>query len=328
MRLRPYFLVENKGLIKALRAFGFHTALCYHPSILFEEKSTEKVSPALIRPRVCFLRKCLEQGLLKNEQGYQLINESGIQPYFKNGTGFWLQEKYSTYSPYSIPDSPDYTGRIVVYSVITGFYDNIQEVLFKEDNADYLLFTNNPNLKSKTWRIIQVESELNDILLSREIKMLPHQFLDEKYDISIYVDANVVIYGEISQLNRFLNDRITLAVSKHGERDTVKEEIKAIHSLKHIDLTSMNKQYDQYVKRGFHDDLGLAECTVLVRRHKDKELISLMEAWWDEFKNGVYRDQISLMPVIYFHDFRKYCLMPGYVMHNQFCRALPHKRSC
>ena len=49
--------------------------------------------------------------------------------------------------------------KICVYTCITGDYDNLHEIKKKEKDIDYYLFTNNKNIKSKTWKVIYIENE-------------------------------------------------------------------------------------------------------------------------------------------------------------------------
>ena len=254
-----------------------------------------------------------------------MIQKSGIQPCFGKGKELWFEESYSPIWPYCIPNAPKPMGKIVVYTVLTGSYDNVNEVLYKEDGVDYLLFTNNPTLTSTTWKIIMIKSSLDSLLLSREIKMLPHKFLRDEYDFSIYIDANAVIYGEITELTRYLWGNKSLAVSQHSERKSIKEEIEACVTLKGIDRAEAEKQYEKYLRNGFKDDKPLLECGILVRRHKDEKLQELMKAWFEEFNNGVKRDQLSLLPCIDKLSFMDYVVMDGSVWHNQFNRITSHR---
>ena len=192
--------------------------------------------------------------------------------------------------------------------------------------VEYLMFTNNPGITSKTWKVVYVPEDIDNVLLSRKIKILPHQYLPDEYDCSIYVDANAIIYGELSLLTSYLSEDIGFAVSRHHERNSVKEEVSTLIERRMVPSKEATDQYLRYRSEGFKDDLGLAECSILVRKHKEKDLQMLMESWWDEFRRGVRRDQVSLMPCLQRSDYSKFVFMDGYVRHNQFCRIVDHKR--
>lgn len=327
-QLKPLFVTEDERLKVQLKRLEFHPALCAHPSILFghREEATE-CNVHCLSLKLSYLKKAIKIGLLKTEKGHRLMQELGIVEYYGNGVDFWFLESHSPICPYSIPTFTNAHKRIAIYTALTGNYDNVNEILYKEDGVDYLLFTNNRNLRSNTWQIVYIESDLDNVLLSREIKMLPHKYLSEKYDASIYIDANAVIYGKLSQLTNYLNEQVSFAVSKHGERNTVKDEVEVIiQRFKSVDPLQARSQYNQYVKSGFKDDLGLAECTILVRNHNEHSLIELMDAWWTEFQKGIRRDQVSLLPCIAKLQFKAYVLMDGYVRHNQYCKIISHKK--
>lgn len=327
-QLKPLFVTEDGELKEQLKRLEFHPALCAHPSILFghREEATE-CNVHCLSLKLSYLKKAIKIGLLKTEKGHRLMYDLGIAECYGHGVDFWFLESHSPICSYTIPTFTNAHKRIAIYTALTGNYDNVNEILYKEDGVDYLLFTNNRNLRSNTWQIVYIESDLDNVLLSREIKMLPHKYLSEKYDASIYIDANAVIYGELSQLTNYLNEQVSFAVSKHGERNTVKDEVEVIiQRFKSVDPQQARTQYDQYVKNGFKDDLGLAECGLLIRSHNDHQLIPVMEAWWREFNKGIRRDQISILPSIFMLQYKKWTYMDGSIWHNQFCKITPHKK--
>lgn len=64
-----------------------------------------------------------------------------------------------------------------VYTCITGDYDNLIELKNKEKGIDYLCFTNNKRIKSKTWKVIYIEDKtLTDVQLARKTKILGNEY--------------------------------------------------------------------------------------------------------------------------------------------------------
>ena len=43
--------------------------------------------------------------------------------------------------------------KICVYTCITGDYDNLNEIKNIEKGIDYICYTNNKKIKSKTWKV-------------------------------------------------------------------------------------------------------------------------------------------------------------------------------
>lgn len=235
--------------------------------------------------------------------------------------------EYKNYKKYLLsPNEQRPKGRVAVYSVLIGDYDNIKDPLCVSPNVDYLLFTNR-DIKCRVWRTITVSDErLTDLLLSRRIKMLPQEYLPEGYDFSIYIDANVVIWGDITMLLTKFNERCHFAVTAHSVRNTVKDELDELVRLGKVKRDVADIVYAKYKSDGFKDDLGLAECTALVRRCDNERLNSLMQSWWREFStDGLFRDQPSLMYCLWKERYQDYELMEGHVMNNQFCATISHK---
>lgn len=324
--LKPSLIGEEERLRKVLYKRGFHLAICAHPSILFGKRIQNNKTVSFVSLPVLLLKQCIRAGLLTGKREQVLKPELGVQPFFGVCVSYWFDDPHAPIVPYTIPDCPKPEGRIIVYTVLTGDYDNVSEILFKEDGVDYILFTNNPSLKSRTWRVIPIQSDLNDVLLSREVKMLPHKYLNEEYEVSIYVDANVVIYGEISRLTCYLGHGNAFAVSAHSVRKTVKEEINACVKLGKVDGMQAREQYEKYLSEGFKEDQPLLECGILVRKHKDQNLQLLMQNWFNEFRDGIRRDQLSLPPCISRLGYKDYVIMDGSVWHNQFNRLVTHKK--
>lgn len=253
-----------------------------------------------------------------------MANRIGLHSFFLDKEA-WFNSPSSSYIPYEVPEGMTDTKRLVVYTVLTGDYDDVHEILYKEDGVDYLLFTNNPKISSNTWHVFLINEAMDNLFLSRKIKILPHQYLPTRYNRSIYIDANAVIYGELSQLAHYLDEQICFAVSRHHERNSVRDEVIALVDRGMIDQEEAAGQYSRYQSEGFSDQLGLAECSILVRNHQDNDLKDVMELWWEEFKRGVKRDQVSLLPCIQKRHFSGFVFMNGYVRHNQFCRIVSHK---
>ena len=92
--------------------------------------------------------------------------------------------------------------KIIIYTTITGNYDSIKQPLVVEEGVEYVLFTNNREIKDAgVWKVVQISSEQwqgmtereNNILLSRKVKMLPHVYLPVDAEWSIYIDADMLI---------------------------------------------------------------------------------------------------------------------------------------
>ena len=329
--LRPFCIDRSIGEYVSLSAVGFHEAFENNPQIIFQGRKRGVKLCSRWLPNICsVIVHYLETDLWLDPRMHYWWRRIGIaeplieclyllSPHTTSG--------YNDYKKYRIsPEVQKPEGRIVVFTVLTGDYDNIKDPLFISPGVDYILFTNR-EIQRKVWRTVKIENAgLTDIMLSRRVKMLPQEYLPKGYDSSIYVDANVVIFGDITMLTTRLNNNCHFAVTSHSVRQTVKEEMDELVAIGKVDGAVADSIYARYRQEGFKDDYGLAECTVLIRCCNDERLDSLMKTWWEEFStNGLGRDQISIMYSIWKQNYKEYCLLDGHVMNNQFCIAIGHR---
>lgn len=192
--------------------------------------------------------------------------------------------------------------KICVYTCITGNYDNLKDVLVKEDNVDYICFTDNKYLSSSTWKIIYIEDKtLTAHYLSRKIKMLGHPYIDENYDLSIWIDASIIFKRSV---NEFLGDFFDikndlLAACKHNCRNSIKEEALECIRLAKDNEDIIKKQLKLYEEEKFPDNLGLLEMTLIIKRHNNELVKRTMKLWFDMILKYSKRDQLSFMYCLY-----------------------------
>ena len=211
--------------------------------------------------------------------------------------------KNSTFNKYAkLPKTIHYeNNKNIVYTCITGKYDELLEPEVITNNFDYICYTDNPNLTSDVWEIRMIPNELSELskpLINRYIKLHPHVFF-EKYNLSIYVDGSILIKCD---LNKFIEtnnikDNI-ITIPKHPDRDCIYDEAVACSHGKDT-WANMKPQIDRYKEEGFPKNYGLTQNNIIVRKHNDEQCIDLMEKWWNEVRNGSHRDQLSLFYVLW-----------------------------
>ncbi len=238
---------------------------------------------------------------------------------------------------------------VAIYTVITGDYDSVKQPQVVMPGAGYFLFTNNAeivdlcdtqNLCGYRWRgtddcrfsgnigvwKVFLLQETNNILISRKVKMLPHVYLPNGFDTSVYVDANMVITGDFTELVKSLDVSTTMAAFMHSYCNSVREEIDDLIKRGKIKPDEAEKQWQRYVEWGFKDDMGITENGCLIRKHNDVKLKELMELWWQEFKGGCPRDQVSLMPCIHRVKFGGLKMLDGNIHNNKWIKICKHKK--
>ena len=181
----------------------------------------------------------------------------------------------------------------VVYTANFGNYDLIPKIK-AEWNCDFICFTDNPNFSSPGWKIVVVHiDDESASVVNRRYKILPHIYLNE-YELSLYVDGNINIVNDPTELfEKYLATNV-MAIPKHQDRTCAYEEsIICINtSLANKEVTE--KQMLRYKAEGFPANFGMTENNIIFRQHNDKTLILLMNNWWTEYCNGGKRDQLSL----------------------------------
>lgn len=186
------------------------------------------------------------------------------------------------------------TERIVVYTCIAGDYDELHSPQTVEPGVDYVCFSDRPTSKHGIWKTqampCRTGSNASD---NRFVKMHPHRLFPD-HDVSIYVDGNIKVIGDIVLLIHTALARRDIALYEHPFRDCIYAEAEECAAIGHDWYWRIAKQMRRYRKAGFPAHSGLFEGNVIIRRHHSLSVRSLMDAWWTIYSQGVRRDQLSL----------------------------------
>ncbi len=207
-------------------------------------------------------------------------------------------------------DSPDKTiediknNKLAIYTAFTGDYDTLKQPEFIDENCDYICFTDNPNLESDLWTIIQMdESILDNNRKAKQYKLLPHKYLKD-YKYSFWLDGTFKIKGSIREyIYNNIKANSPMLVVVHTERDCVYEEYKASKIIPRYPRAVMEEQVNFYKSQGFPKHYGLGVMGAIFRKHNDADVIKLMEDWWDENIKYTNQDQLSFAYVSWKNDF-------------------------
>ena len=204
--------------------------------------------------------------------------------------------------------------RKLFYTVLTGNYDTLNEINEKLPNWDYICYTDNKNLKSKSWEIRFVDSdlELDPILLSRYYKINNH-LVDMEYDLSVYVDANLRIRGNLDYfLVQAYDSNKSMALLLHPFLNSLEGEVKACIENNKGSRELLENQYTHYLEQGFRDRLPHINARLMIRKCGDPGVRKVMEVWYDQLCTWSKRDQISF----------NYALSRSSPPPNQLCSLL------
>ena len=229
--------------------------------------------------------------------------------------GSWVEEakKFDGYKPITIDEwlerhkmywhvKEPVKGKKVVYTCITGGYDDLKDPKYITEGFDYICFTDNTDIRSDIWEIRPLPDEceeLSQVKKQRYVKINPHKLLSD-YDISIWVDGCVSLNDNLNELlSNVMTDDISVYVPKHPVRNCIYREARAVLSLGRDKKEIVNPQVDRYKKEGFPSDYGLLQSNILIRRHNEEDCIRLMEDWFNELKDNSHRDQLSFNYVLW-----------------------------
>lgn len=156
----------------------------------------------------------------------------------------------------------------------------------------FIAFVDNPG-PNGVWSQKKVcQSFVSSRRNSRIHKILIHQYIDAEY--SLWMDANVALRVPASRLIEEWLSEHDIAIFKHRLRDCIYDEAAICAELKLDDPCLIREQAQAYLSRGFPPQAGLAEASVILRRHT-KQIEAFNNAWWSEYCRFAVRDQISLM---------------------------------
>ncbi|MBO4626180.1 MAG: DUF616 domain-containing protein [Alphaproteobacteria bacterium] len=191
--------------------------------------------------------------------------------------------------------------RGVVYTVMTGNYDNIITHRYLNPEYDYICFTDNAELLANGHSVWQIKPlpfcDGDNATNSRFPKLNPHIALP-KYDNSIYVDANVSIVSKhIFHICEKSNQKIL--IPRHPDRDCIYDETKAVYESNKDTHAAIFGICDLLRLNGYSRKLGLTENNIIYRRHNDKKVIMVDSMWWNMFIKKSHRDQLTFGYVLW-----------------------------
>ncbi len=158
---------------------------------------------------------------------------------------------------------------------------------------------------------------------ARNHKVLLHRWLpDATY--SLWIDGSILFKPDISLTtltDLYLKDT-DLAVFPHRTRSCIYEESLACIAQQKDDPSLIERQMARLRAEGYPPSNGLAETSVVLRRHTPA-MAAFSELWWDEIVRGSRRDQLSFDYAAWKTGLR-YTRFPGTLAANQFCIRRSH----
>lgn len=222
--------------------------------------------------------------------------------------------------------------KLIIYTCITNDYDWLLPPIWRSSNVQYICFTDNTQVKSKGWElrpIPSLPSLTNGIFANRYCKFFPWEVLPV-HDISIYIDANIRVLSDPRPIIMSLQQSgHEWAIPKHPARSDLWQEADACESRNKLNAEEMyllRRQLISYESEGLPRHCGLTENNIIIRFGNRASLEPVMRLWWDEFMNGVKRDQISLPYVLWKTETNVFQLPFNSRDRNPYFRIVPHRK--
>jgi glycosyltransferase involved in cell wall biosynthesis len=181
-----------------------------------------------------------------------------------------------------------------IFTALIGNYDRLTEsTVGKQDNWDYICFTDNKDLTSDFWKIIYVENIGETIIdnykLARHFKTNYHKYLNS-YDNLIWKDARIIINSDLNKYLEKLGDD-DIIFMRHPHAHNINDEMnRVIDCLEKKEI--IDKIKDHYKEEGYNYDNGLIASGIMLFKNNEK-IKKFFIDWWDEIKNYSHRDQLS-----------------------------------
>ncbi|MCP4354991.1 MAG: DUF616 domain-containing protein [Proteobacteria bacterium] len=188
----------------------------------------------------------------------------------------------------------------IVYSALTGGYDEIPSHPYKMKDWDYVLFTDSCKETEKNgWKIQPLQNIIKDTdddntKTARWHKTNPHELFPE-YDYSVWIDCNISIENDLfeTKLEKLIKEKIEIASMTHPIRDCIYTECLACVEAGKESYENIKNIISYLKNEGFPKNNGLFETGVLFRKHNSSKITKCSKLWWSMIENYSKRDQLS-----------------------------------
>jgi glycosyltransferase involved in cell wall biosynthesis len=181
--------------------------------------------------------------------------------------------------------------RKAVFTAIMGGYDELNEPSIVTPGWEYVCFTDNPNLKSETWKLVVSKPESDPVRTARRRKILVHEYLPGR-DLTVWVDGKLKISCNMDDLVARFHGPGPLTMLGHPDRDCIYDEADACKRLKKDDPSVIDAHMAKIRSHGMPKKTGLVDTCVIIRT-SETLIAKLGREWWGLVQYGSRRDQLS-----------------------------------
>lgn len=216
--------------------------------------------------------------------------------------------------------------RIAVYTAISGDYDTIKLPAELLPDADYFLFTDRPAPDTGVFKIRPLPYyHIDPTRMTRYAKTHPHHLLPG-YDLAIWIDANILINGDIAPLiEAFKKSKLPVGAVQHPLRNTIDEEAEACIRYNKEDTAGIREQVAHYDRLNFKTK-ELIESNIMMFDLANAKVPKFLDSWWAEIDAFTRRDQLSLNYSLEKHGIKWHRIMkrPQDARNHPLFTLVPH----
>ena len=169
-----------------------------------------------------------------------------------------------------------------------------------KSSLDFILLTDNPKLRSKTWDIRLIEPVLpNDLIRSqRHLKILGHHAL-KGFQQTLYIDNSILLTAPAEKVFERYAGEAALAMMVHSFRENVLAEFAEV-TVRLLDDPELVAKQKAHYENNFPKMLMQKPYStgIHIKDHSNPNLNSLMKVWYDEVIQYSRRDQLSINAAI------------------------------
>lgn len=182
-----------------------------------------------------------------------------------------------------------------MYTALFGGYEHLVEQPARNDsNCDFVCFTDDPGLESRSWKLVRVEPALpTDPARSvRQLKIIGHELLSES-DESLWIDNRIVLKKSPELLMANWLEHSELAAIAHSDRESVEAEFAAVLNGRLDNPARVREQLAvmKTVAPSVLDEVPL--WGAIIARKKSPNVDYAMRVWMDSVLRYSRRDQLS-----------------------------------
>jgi hypothetical protein len=185
---------------------------------------------------------------------------------------------------------------VIAYTAIYGGYDPLHSHIDHPDVAEWICYTDDPELIHPDWTVIVEPARYAHPRLSAKWRKTHPPLLTDR---SIWLDGSVQPISPrfVTGFLDLLDAGADMAMFRHPQRDNIFDEVAYSAGMRKYEGLPMAAQAAGYAaRRSDARELGLWASTTFAREHRP-HVLQMGAAWQAHCELATYQDQLSL-PVL------------------------------